>query len=76
MFNTIFKILIFLLFLNINPVYSKITNNTDFNFGVPSSADILFFEEEEIIDIEALIEEIIAEMDAEDDSTATSPSEE
>ncbi len=30
MFNTIFKILIFLLFLNINPVYSKITNNTDF----------------------------------------------
>ena len=30
MFTNIFKILILLLFLNINPVYSKITNNTDF----------------------------------------------
>ena len=50
--------------------------NHTFNFGTPSSADILFFEEEEVIDIEALIEEIIAEMDAEDDSTATSPNEE
>ncbi|MEE2931491.1 MAG: hypothetical protein VX370_03080 [Bacteroidota bacterium] len=54
----------------------SITNNTNFNFGTPSSTDILFFEDEEAIDIEALIEEIIAEMDSEDDSTATSPSEE
>jgi len=30
MFTNIFKILILLLFLNINPVYSKITNNNDF----------------------------------------------
>ncbi len=30
MFTNIFKILFFLLFLNINSVYSKITNNTDF----------------------------------------------
>ena len=30
MFANIFKILILLLFFNINPVYSKITNNTDF----------------------------------------------
>ena len=30
MLNNIFKILILLLFLNINPVYSKIINNTDF----------------------------------------------
>ena len=30
MFNVIFKILILLLFLNIKPVYSKITNNNDF----------------------------------------------
>lgn len=53
-----------------------ITNNTDFNFGTPSSADIMFFENEESIDIESLIEEVIAEMDEADDSTATSPSEE
>ena len=51
-------------------------NNSNFNFGTPSSTNILFFEDEEAIDIEALIEEIIAEMDSEDDSTATSPSEE
>jgi len=30
MFTNIFKILILLLFFNINPLYSKITNNTDF----------------------------------------------
>ena len=30
MFFKIFKILIIILFLNINPVYSKITNNNDF----------------------------------------------
>ncbi|MEE2954352.1 MAG: hypothetical protein VX347_04180 [Bacteroidota bacterium] len=53
-----------------------IENNTDFNFGTPSSADIMFFENEESIDIESLIEEVIAEMDEADDSTATSPSEE
>ena len=51
-------------------------NNTNFNFGSPSSADILFFEDEEEIDIESLIEEVIAEMDEADDSTATAPDEE
>ena len=51
-------------------------NSTPFNFGAPSSADITFFENQESVDIESLIEEVIAEMDAADDSTATSPSEE
>ena len=51
-------------------------NNSDFNFGTPSSTDIMFFENEESVDIESLIEEVIAEMDEADDSTATSPSEE
>ena len=54
----------------------QMKEKSSFNFGIPSSADISFFENEEAVDIETLIEEIIAEMDAEDDSTATSPSEE
>lgn len=51
-------------------------NSTPFNFGTPSSADIMFFENQESVDIESLIEEVIAEMDAADDSTATAPNEE
>ena len=37
MLNNIFKTLILLLFLNINPVYSKIKNNNDFKIKNLSS---------------------------------------
>ena len=49
MFINIFKILILLLFLNINPVYSKIINNTDFKTKNLSSyfSALISFENEQ-----------------------------